>query len=249
MFSVKNLTVKVHDSGGVVLNNISFSIESGQKLLILGPNGSGKSSLVKAILGDPSYDLSEGEINFNEKKLNDLKPYERARLGIFIGYQNPVTIEGLSFNEFLFFSYLDLKRGRAGDSEVDDFRTVLEKKADGIGIDKRLLDRNVNEGLSGGEKKMMELLQMVIFEPKLVILDEPDSGLDSDSVKIIVKALGLLPKESSVILISHDPARIGLYDFDKVVVMKDTEIVKTNDTGANSRDFIKNVLKEGYKAL
>jgi Fe-S cluster assembly ATP-binding protein len=231
----------------------------------MGPNGSGKSTLVKAILGDEDVKVQSGELllckqkelemekkaeKTNEDKrkekngmgcinLLNMSTSQRAEKGIFVGFQHPPSIPGVSFVDLLFFAYKKL----FGDETVslDEFYDKLEIYAKELGIDEKLMTRNVNEGLSGGEKKKMELLQMLVLKPQYIFLDEPDSGMDADSVKMIQKAVSIVKKDCAVAIISHNPQNLDIKNYDEVVVFKDGKIVRRGDSR-----LIEKVSEEGY---
>lgn len=248
MLEINNLKVEI--DGEEVLQGVSVHVGRGEKVLLMGPNGSGKTSLARVLLGDARFKIISGEVTaeLDGQKLNLLKlsPEDRARKRLFVGFQAPVEIPGVSFYDLLFQSSREIKTEDSQNEvlEMDEFYDRVDEIAGVLSVDKNLLSRGVNENMSGGEKKKMELLQMVVLKPRLVILDEPDSGMDADSVKYIRKALDLLDKNTSVLLISHDPSRLGISAFDKVLVMKRGKIVKEGRT-----ELIKQVSKEGYDKI
>jgi Fe-S cluster assembly ATP-binding protein len=263
MIKFRNVVVGVKkddlDSNGVdyssIVHDVSFDLNLGENVLLMGPNGSGKSTLVRAILGDSNVKILSGDIILRKdgdgKKLsvNDLKPWERAQAGIFVGFQHPVVIPGVSFSDLLFFSYKKLFNNRkkdANDSPIDyeDFYNKVQDQCDFLGIEEKLINRTVNENLSGGEKKKMELLQMLILRPRYIVLDEPDSGLDTDSISMIKKALGRVSKDAAILIISHNPSDLLGDDFDRVMVMKKGVIVEKG-----SHQMIEEVMEKGYELI
>lgn len=245
MIKITNLKVEVEDK--LVLDGVSLNMEEGKKVLLMGPNGSGKTTLARVLLGDKQVKVVSGRITMKEESgkemdLLKLDIDERAQRGIFVGFQHPVEIPGVGFYEFLLSAHREVLGEEA--INIDEFYKNIDQIAKTLQIEPKLASRNINEGLSGGEKKKMELLQMVVMKPKYVILDEPDSGLDADSVKIVKKAIEELEKNVSVLIISHDAKRLGMKDFDQVLVMKSGKIVKT---GGN--ELIDEVAKKGYEEV
>lgn len=238
---IKIEELNVSRNGEHVLRNVSLEVGTGERVLLMGPNGSGKTSLARVIMGDESYEVASGSVEFMGEDILSASIHERARRGIFVSFQDPVEVPGVSSYEFLFAAYREVHTGEKL-IEVDDFEKMLLDAADVLGVEKNLLSRGVNEGFSGGEKKKLELIQMLVLDPKFVVLDEPDSGLDADSVKLVGKALDSLPDESGILLISHDPARLGMKSYDRVFVMKDGEISKEG-----GEELIEGVSEKGYE--
>jgi Fe-S cluster assembly ATP-binding protein len=188
MLEIKNLHAKVAQTN--ILNGLSLTVKKGEVHAIMGPNGSGKSTLARIIAGYDGYDVTEGEISYNNKNLMDLPPEERSREGIFLGFQYPVEIPGLNNTQFL-KAALNAKRKHLGMEEMDafEFLKIARDAIKKLEIDPSFLNRGVNEGFSGGEKKRNEILQMTILEPSIAILDETDSGLDIDALKVVAKGV------------------------------------------------------------
>ena len=228
-----------------ILRDIDIEIRPGANMLLMGPNGSGKTSLARVLLGDPSYRATEGSIRIVDEKETDdmtgLLPHERARKGLFVSFQSPVELPGVTTHEFLFSAYKSVYPEEGRDLDVDEMEGMIETAAEKLGIADGMLMRGVNEGFSGGERKKLELLQMVILQPKYVVLDEPDSGLDADSVKLISVALSLLEKHPGVLVISHDAKRLGGVQFDAVSIMRDGTISENGGV-----ELIERVSREGY---
>ncbi len=190
LLEVKNLYVKG------ILKNFSLTVRAGEIHAIMGPNGAGKSTLAKVIAGDPSYEIESGEILFNGENILELAPEDRARLGIFMGFQYPVEIPGLNNELFLHAAY--------GKGTVEEFSKILDETLEFMEMKPSFKERNVNEGFSGGEKKKNEILQMAILKPTLAILDETDSGLDIDAMKVVANGVNkLLNATNALILITH----------------------------------------------
>ncbi len=184
ILSVQNLTARIDNTP--ILKGVNLEIKAGEIHAIMGPNGSGKSTFSKVLAGHPDYTVTEGEIVFQGQNLLELEPEERARAGVFLAFQYPLEITGVSNLDFLRVAYNSSAKHH-GLEELDafDFDELVQKKLGLVKMDARFLDRSVNEGFSGGEKKRNEILQMALLEPKLAILDETDSGLDIDALKIV----------------------------------------------------------------
>jgi len=231
MIEIKNLHVKVADRE--VLKGINLKVNIGEVHAIMGPNGSGKSTLAKVIAGHPSYEVTEGEILFeiNGKLVNilDFETHQRAKEGIFLGFQYPVEIPGVS-NVYLLKAALNAVRKHNGLDEVDamDFLTLVKAKVKALEMDEKFLYRAVNEGFSGGEKKRNEILQMAMLEPKLCILDETDSGLDIDALKIVADGVNSLRSpDRSFIMVTHYQRLLDYIKPDFVHVLAHGQIIKS----------------------
>lgn len=200
LLSVKNLTVAVEEKE--ILKNISLVVNKGQVLALTGSNGAGKSTLALAIMGHPKFQIKKGEILFDGQDIKNLSPEERAKKGIFLSFQSPVEISGVPLEKFLWSAYKNLNQ----EVSLKDFAKRLEEKCALLGIDKSFTEREVNVGFSGGEKKKAEILQLAVLEPKLAILDETDSGLDQEAIKVVADAIKTIKKanpEMAFIIISH----------------------------------------------
>ena len=232
--NTKNLVLEIKDLKASVnnvniLNNLSLKIEKGEIHAIMGPNGSGKSTLSKVVAGHPSYSVESGNIFFLDININDLEPEERAHLGIFLAFQYPVEIPGVTNDEFLLLAY-NSKRIAQGKEEIDMLKMyeIMVNKLKIIDMSENFLTRNVNEGFSGGEKKRNEILQMLLLNPKLAILDETDSGLDIDALKIISYGINKFACESNaIILITHYQRLLDYIKPNYIHVMENGKIVKT----------------------
>ena len=192
MLKIKNLQVKIKNK--VILNNLNLSIEQGETVVVMGPNGSGKSTLSHVVMGDPKFKVVSGTIKFLGKDIVKMSPEERAQLGLFMAFQHPREIQGVQLSNFLFASYKNIHK-QTKPLSVFEFRTELERLAKKLKIKPELLDRDMNYGFSGGEKKKMEILQLEMLQPKFTIFDETDSGLDVDALKIIGSSIQNLRKK------------------------------------------------------
>jgi len=203
MLEVKNLRAGV--DGSEIIKGISLSVKAGEVHAIMGPNGSGKSTLAKVVAGDPTYEVMGGEVIFNGENLLELEPEQRALKGIFMGFQYPVEIPGVNNAEFLRMAY-NARQVYEGKEEIDplDFDDILTEKMEMLSMEKKYRERCLNDGFSGGEKKKNEILQMAILQPKLAVLDETDSGLDIDALRVVADGVNKLRNENNaLILITH----------------------------------------------
>ncbi|HEX9008767.1 MAG TPA: Fe-S cluster assembly ATPase SufC [Holophagaceae bacterium] len=205
MLSIKNLTASIN--GTPVLKGIDLELKAGEVHAIMGPNGSGKSTLGKVLVGHPSYEVMGGEVTFDGKNLFDLEPDVRARAGLFMGFQHPIEVPGVSNAAFLRLAY-NKKAEAEGRDELDplEFDDFIKEKIKLVSMKPEFLDRSLNEGFSGGEKKRNEILQMAVLEPKLAILDELDSGLDIDALRVLGEAVNrLMRPDRALLIITHFP--------------------------------------------
>ena len=229
MLEIKNLKVKVE--GNEILNGINLKVNKGEVHAIMGPNGSGKSTLAQVIAGKEDYEITEGEVLFEGKDLLELAPEDRAREGVFLAFQYPVEIPGVS-NVNLLKNALNSIRKYRGEEEVDamDFLTMVKKKMNLVEMSQELLNRSVNEGFSGGEKKRNEIFQMAVLEPKLALLDETDSGLDIDALRIVANGVNKLKSnDNAVILVTHYQRLLDYIVPDYVHVLYKGRIIKSGD--------------------
>lgn len=227
ILSVKDLTAEV--DGIPILKGLNLEIKAGEIHAIMGPNGSGKSTFSKILAGHPDYTVTGGEILFRGQALSELEAEERAWAGIFLAFQYPIEIPGVSNLDFLRVSY-NAHRQQQGLEELDsfDFDELIQEKLDVVKMDPSFLSRSVNEGFSGGEKKRNEILQMALLEPKLAILDETDSGLDIDALKTVAGGVNqLMTPENSVLLITHYQRLLNYIQPDFVHVMAQGRILRT----------------------
>ncbi|MEH2288332.1 Fe-S cluster assembly ATPase SufC [Nostoc sp.] len=225
VLSVRNLTANV--DGTPILKGVNLEVRSGEIHAIMGPNGSGKSTFSKVLAGHPAYEVTGGEIIFQGQNLLELEPEERARSGVFLAFQYPLEIPGVSNLDFLRVAY-NSRRKAQGLEEIDafDFDDLIEEKLDVVKMNSSFLSRSLNEGFSGGEKKRNEILQMALLEPKLGILDETDSGLDIDALRIVANGVNQLASpENSTILITHYQRLLDYIVPDFVHVMAQGQII------------------------
>ncbi len=204
LLKIENLHVEI--DGKEILHGVNLEIGKGQIHAIMGRNGTGKSTFSNTIMGHPAYKVTKGTITFNGQCINEMKTNERAKLGLFLGFQYPLSIPGVTVANFLRQAIKAIK-GETGEKiSPKDFRKLLYEKMDDLEIDHAFAVRYVNEGFSGGEKKRMEILQMALLEPKLAILDEPDSGLDIDSLKLVTNSINRFKEKNpdmSLVVITH----------------------------------------------
>ncbi len=229
MLQIKNLHAKVNKTS--ILNGLSLSIKQGEVHAIMGPNGSGKSTLARIIAGHESYEITEGEILYKSNDLLSLSPDERAQNGIFLGFQYPVEIPGLNNSQFL-KAALNAKRRYQGLDEIDafEFLKIARSTIEQLEIDPSFLNRGVNEGFSGGEKKRNEILQMTMLKPDLAILDETDSGLDIDALKVVAKGVNEFRNtENAVVLVTHYQRLLDYIKPDKVHVLSEGKIIRSGN--------------------
>jgi Fe-S cluster assembly ATP-binding protein len=215
--------------GTEIVKGVSLTVNAGEVHAIMGPNGSGKSTLAKVLAGHPSYVVSKGSLTYNGKDLLEMDAEERALAGVFLGFQYPVEIPGVNNAEFLRMAY-NAKLVKQGQDEVDplDFDEILDEKMKLVGMDKKYKDRFLNEGFSGGEKKKNEILQMAVLGPKLSVLDETDSGLDIDALKVVAEGVNKLSnKDNALILITHYQRLLNYIEPHYVHVFSGGTIVKS----------------------
>ena len=244
MVEIKKLSAKVKDSDLDILDNFSLKIKDGEIHAIMGPNGTGKSTLSKTIMGHYMYEVISGDIIYNKESLLGLDVDERAKRGIFLSMQDPTVIDGVSNSEFL-----RTARGEITGEKVNLYTFIkdMEKSMKDIKLDSNMLHRSINKGFSGGEKKKNEILQMIFLKPKFIILDELDSGLDVDSLKVICKNINKYLKENkdvSVLIITHYPRILEYIKPDYVHILKNGKIQKTG-----TMDLALEVDKSGYESI
>ena len=247
ILEVKNLHAKVGNNN--ILKGINLNIREGEIHAIMGPNGSGKSTLSKIIGGHPSYSIIDGEILFKNRNINELDPEERSNMGIFLGFQYPVEIPGVKNIDFLRAAF-NSKRKVVNANEIDafEFEDWVNKRLEIVKMSKDFLDRGVNEGFSGGEKKRNEILQMALLEPVISILDETDSGLDIDALKIVANGINKLhSKERAIVLITHYQRLLNEIEPHFVHIMNDGKITKTG--GKELAIVLENSGYEGIEKL
>jgi Fe-S cluster assembly ATP-binding protein len=214
--------------GKEILKGINLSVKRGEVHAIMGPNGSGKSTLAKVLAGHPAYEVTAGQVLFEGRNLLELAPDERAREGIFLAFQYPIEIPGVSNSQFLRLAYNE-RRKHLGEEELDplEFKDLLKERARIVEMDASFMSRSVNEGFSGGEKKRNEILQMAVLEPKLAVLDETDSGLDIDALRVVAGGVNKLQnEENAIILVTHYQRLLNYIVPDFVHVLSGGRIVK-----------------------
>lgn len=227
MLKIKNLSAAVDDRP--ILKSFNLEVKPGEIHAIMGPNGAGKSTLAKVLAGHPTYTVTEGEVFLKGQNLLELDPSERAHLGLFMSFQYPVEIPGVSNVEFLKAAYNAQRKAR-GEKEIsaEAFNTLLDEKMAMMEIKPEFKERNLNEGFSGGEKKRNEILQMAVLDPELAILDETDSGLDIDAMRVVARGVQkLMNPKRGLILITHYQRLLDYIKPDFVHVMLDGKIVQT----------------------
>ena len=236
---IKNLSVKVKEK--TVLNNLNLSIKENETHVIMGPNGVGKSTLSKVIMGSSLYEVTSGDILVNNESILHLSTDERARLGIFLSFQNPIDVEGVTNQEFL---KMAINSNRETPVGLFDFIKELEQNYKDLNFPKEMMHRGINQNFSGGEKKKNEIIQMKTLKPKLLILDELDSGLDVDSLDLICKNINEYKEKThcSILLITHYNRILEKIKPDFVHVLKDGQIIKTGSSSL--ADLIE---EKGYK--
>ncbi len=255
MLEIRDLQAKVE--GKDILRGVSLTVKRGEVHAIMGPNGSGKSTLAKVLAGHPSYEVTGGEVLFDGKNLLELEPDERAREGFFLAFQYPVEIPGVSNAQFLRLAYNE-KRKHLGEEELDplEFKDLLKERAKIVEMDAGLMSRSVNEGFSGGEKKRNEILQMAVLEPKLAVLDETDSGLDIDALRIVSEGVNKLRSaDNAIVLVTHYQRLLNYIVPDYVHVLYKGRIVRSGgkelalELEEKGYDWIKDELAEGQPTV
>ncbi|MGB0521812.1 MAG: Fe-S cluster assembly ATPase SufC [Flammeovirgaceae bacterium] len=241
MLEIKNLHASIEDKQ--ILNGINLTVKAGEVHAIMGPNGSGKSTLASVLAGREDYEVTEGEVLFNGQELLELNPEERAGEGLFLAFQYPVEIPGVSNTNFLKTAVNEIRKYR-GLNEMDavSFLKTMKAKMKLVEIDEKLLSRSLNEGFSGGEKKRNEIFQMAMLEPKLAILDETDSGLDIDALRIVANGVNTLKGEdNATIVVTHYQRLLDYIVPDYVHVLYQGRIVKSG-----SKELAHELEEKGY---
>jgi Fe-S cluster assembly ATP-binding protein len=241
MLEIKNLKVTAENKE--ILRGVDLHVDAGEVHAIMGPNGSGKSTLARALAGHPGYEVTEGSVTYEGRDLLDMDPDERAREGVFMAFQYPVEIPGVN-NAYFLKAALNAKRKHLGQPELDalEFMQLIKEKATLLDIDQGMLSRAVNEGFSGGEKKRNEIFQMALLEPKLAILDETDSGLDIDALKIVAAGVNAMrDPDRAIIVVTHYQRLLDYIVPDYVHVLSGGRIVKSGE-----KDLAVELEKRGY---
>jgi len=242
MLEIKKLNVSVE--GNKILNDLSLSIKTGDVHAIMGPNGSGKSTIAHTLAGNPNYQVDTGSISFNGKDLLDMEPTERSLDGLFLAFQYPIEIPGVTNASYL-RQILNSHRKHRGDDPIDaaEFLKLLKEKSAYLKIPMEMHSRFVNTGFSGGEKKKNEVLQMDLLDPKLIIMDETDSGLDVDALKVTADAVNQMKsKTRSLIIVTHYLRLLEYIKPDFVHIFQNGQIIESGDSSLASR-----IDKEGYE--
>jgi Fe-S cluster assembly ATP-binding protein len=231
--------------GKEILHRLSFSAAEGEILVIMGPNGSGKSTLARAITGHPSVEAS-GMITFEGKDLLEMKPEERARRGVFLAFQQPVEIPGITISNFI-RTAMNSRMKKGEQLRMNDYIIRLNTNLELLRIPKDMMFRSIHEGLSGGEKKKIEILQLAMLEPKLAILDEADSGLDVDALKQVCEAINTVKKRNrnmTIVIITHYQRMLDYITPDRILIMREGRIITEG-----GKELIKLVEERGYEAV
>ena len=241
MLEIKNIHARIDDKA--ILNGINLSINPGEVHAIMGPNGSGKSTLASVITGKEDYEITKGEILFEKESLEDTSPEERAHKGIFMSFQYPIEIPGVTTTNFLKTAINETRKAR-GEKEMDakEMLMMLREKSKMLEIDSKFLSRSINDGFSGGEKKRNEIFQMAMLNPKLAILDETDSGLDIDAMKIVANGVNKIrDNHNAILVITHYQRLLEYIVPDYVHILFDGKVVKSGD-----KNLALKLEKEGY---
>jgi Fe-S cluster assembly ATP-binding protein len=241
MLDIKNLQVRAEDKD--ILKGINLHVDAGEVHAIMGPNGSGKSTLARVLAGDPGYQVTGGTVEYEGQDLLDMDPDERAREGVFMAFQYPVEIAGVN-NAYFLKAALNAKRKHQGQPELDamEFMQLIKEKSKLLEIDQSMLSRAVNEGFSGGEKKRNEIFQMSLLEPKLAILDETDSGLDIDALKLVASGVNAMRMpQRAIIVVTHYQRLLDYIVPDYVHVLSAGRIVKSG-----GKELALELEKKGY---
>ena len=241
MLSITNLQAKIGDKQ--ILNGINLEVKPGEVHAIMGPNGSGKSTLASVLAGREEYEITGGEVTYNGKDLLEFSPEDRAREGVFLAFQYPVEIPGVSTINFMKTAVNQIRKYRGQETlDAVSFLGLMKEKMKLVEIDQSLLNRSLNEGFSGGEKKRNEILQMAVLEPKLAVLDETDSGLDIDALRVVAGGVNKLAnKDNAIILVTHYQRLLDYIEPDVVHVLYKGQIVKSG-----GKELALELEKKGY---
>lgn len=237
---IENLSVRV--DGKSILENINMEVNESEVVALMGPNGSGKTTLANVLMGNNIYELKSGKITLGDKDITKISTDKRARLGLFLSFQHPPEISGVTISSFL-RSIVNLNREKR--LSVIEFREILKENMEFLDIDPEFSQRYLNEGFSGGEKKKMEILQLILLKPKIAILDEADSGIDIDALKVIARGINKAKENGTgILIITHYQRILDYVHPDKVKILINGEIKKEGD-----KDIVEQLEKEGYQAL
>lgn len=241
MLHIENLHASIDGKG--ILKGINLDVKPGEVHAIMGPNGSGKSTLAAVIAGKDEFEVTKGEMLFERENIQELDPEERAHKGIFLSFQYPIEIPGVSVTNFIKTAINENRKSKGlADMPANEMLKMIKEKAEMLEIDRKFLSRSLNEGFSGGEKKRNEIFQMAMLEPKLAILDETDSGLDIDAMRIVANGVNKLKsKDNAVIVITHYQRLLDYIIPDFVHVLHDGKIVKSGD-----KELAKELEARGY---
>ncbi len=243
---IKDLHAGLANGEGEIIKGLNLNIRAGEVHAIMGPNGSGKSTLSKVLAGHPGYIVKSGSIIFKGKDIAELEPSERANLGLFLSFQYPVEIPGVNNANFLRMAY-NSKRKYLGEAEMDplDFDDYLDEKIKALSMDSKFLSRDLNEGFSGGEKKKNEILQLLVLNPSLAILDETDSGLDIDALRVVASGINSYKNsDNAVLMITHYQRLLDYVEPDFVHVLSGGQIVRTGN-----KDLALELEAKGYELV
>ncbi|MFA6073655.1 MAG: Fe-S cluster assembly ATPase SufC [Candidatus Woesearchaeota archaeon] len=243
ILEIKKLNAEI--DGKKILNDLNLDVNVGETLAIMGPNGSGKSTLAKTIAGHPLIKYS-GKILFVGKDIAKMSPDERAREGIFLSFQQPIEIPGITISNFI-RTAMNSRRAKDKQLKIQEYVAILNKNLELLKIDKKMMSRNIHEGLSGGEKKKIEMLQLAMLEPKLAILDETDSGLDVDALRqvcIAINAIRQKDQNLTIIVITHYQKMLDYLTPDRICIMKEGTITKMG-----GKELMQQIEKKGYEGL
>lgn len=238
ILNIKNLAARTEDTE--ILKDINLTIGEGETHVIMGPNGAGKSTLASVIMGSPEYEVTSGELIFNGENLEDVSVSERAKKGLFLSFQNPLEVPGISLENFV-RTALEQKTGEK--IKIWGFRKEIKKVLESLQMEESYAQRDLNVGFSGGEKKKAEILQMLLLKPTLAILDETDSGLDVDAVRTVSRGVEEFQKDksASLLIITHNAAILSALHVDKVHILADGKIIKSG-----GEELISAVEKDGF---
>ena len=244
MLEIKNLHASVGEKP--ILRGISLTVNAGEVHAVMGPNGSGKSTLAQVLAGHPAYEVTAGEVWYDGENLLEMDPEERAQKGVFLAFQYPVEIPGVSNAYFLRSAYNEIRKAR-GEDEVDplDFLEIMEQKLQLVHMSEDMLQRSVNTGFSGGEKKRNEILQMAVLDPKLAILDETDSGLDIDALRVVAEGVNAMRRtDNATVVVTHYQRLLNYIVPDFVHVLAGGRIIKSG-----GKDLALQLEAKGYEGL